>query len=438
PKLVLWDANTGVTLRIIMFHQRGISNVSFSADGSHIVSVGMDIDGIVAVHNCTSGVITGSGKIGRGVSINVLAVCGTDTFVTGGKMHVKFWDMSNKTGGRVELMSKAGLFGKQAQSKNVISAAYLGTDAVTGMADGTLLLWKGRSNTRTQRAHGGAITAMTSIAASNSGASTGSADTGSRILTGGTDGMVYLWNSQLICMWEYNLQGCDVYSLQIQALAYREGQLLLGTKASEIFQISMLANEVEKLVCGHFMDRGEVWGLSAHPHRQTFATAGDDMTVRVWDSKTCKLKHIARLKNKARAVEYSPDGFQLALGLYDGRVVVLTEDLELTLNESPVAAEWIQTMAYAPNGHSLAVGSHDGNIYILETKNYNIRCVCRGHPLSVTQLDFSVCNTRVHSVSEAYDLLFWNAESGEQITSPSAVRDVKWARWTCAVGWSVQ
>ena len=438
PKLVLWDANTGVTLRAILFHQRGISNVSFTSDGSHIVSVGMDIDGIVAVHKCATGVIIGSGKIGRGVLINVLAFCGTDTFITGGNMHMKFWDMSNKSGGRVELMSKGGLFGKQSQSKNVISAAYLGTDAVTGMGDGTLLLWKGRSNTRTHRAHQGAVTTMESIAASNSGASTGNGDTGPRILTGGIDGMVYLWNSQLICMWEFNLKNWDVYSLQVQALAYREGQLLVGTKASEILQISMLANEVEKLVSGHFIDKGEVWGLATHPLRETFTTAGDDMTVRVWDSKTCKLKHIARAKNKVRAVEYSPDGFQLALGLYDGRVVVLTEDLELTLSESPVANEWIQTMAYAPNGHSLAVGSHDCNIYILETKNYNIRCVCRGHPLSISQLDFSACSTRLHSVSGAFDLLFWDTDTGDMITSATSMRDVKWARWTCTVGWPVQ
>jgi echinoderm microtubule-associated protein-like 6 len=442
PKLILWDANTGVTLRTILFHQRGICNVAFTTNGTHIVSVGMDIDGIVAVHNCRSGVITGSGKIGRGVSINVLAVSGTDNFITGGKMHVKFWDMSNRTGGRVELMSKAGLFGKQAQSKTVISAAYLGTDAVTGMGDGTMLLWKGRSNTKAKKAHSGAVTAMTSIAASNSGANTGNSDTGPRILTGGTDGMVYLWNSQLICMWSFSLQeqgvSVSVYSPHIQALAYREGKVLIGTKASEILEVGVLSSEANKLVCGHFTDRGEVWGLAAHPHRQTFATCGDDMTVRVWDSKTCSLKHIAQIKNKARAVEYSPDGFQLALGLYDGRVLVLTEDLEYTLSESPVAKEWIQTMAYAPNGHSLAVGSHDSNIYILETKNYNIRCVCRGHPMSVTQLDFSSCSQIVHSVSKAFDLLFWDANTGEQITSPTSVRDVKWDRWTCTVGWPVQ
>jgi len=35
-------------------------------------------------------------------------------------------------------------------------------------------------------------------------------------------------------------------------------------------------------------------------------------------------------------------------------------------------------------------------------------------------------------------LLFWDAKTGDQITSASEMRDVKWATTTCPLGWSVQ
>jgi len=225
PKLILWDASTGNTLRTIMFHHEGIACVSFTGDGSHVVSVGMDIDIVVAVHNCHTGHATGSGKIGQGVDVYVLSVCGTSIFVTGGKNHVKFWDISTNTEGRVELSSKGGLFSKSAKSTSVISAAYLGQDAVTGMTDGTILKWKGRTNVKIVMAHSAAVTAMCSLPHTSGGANTGFGDSGSRVITGGKDGYVFIWNSQLKKVWSFNLAESIPASFgpQIQAVSFREG-----------------------------------------------------------------------------------------------------------------------------------------------------------------------------------------------------------------------
>ena len=44
----------------------------------------------------------------------------------------------------------------------------------------------------------------------------------------------------------------------------------------------------------------------------------------------------------------------------------------------------------------------------------------------------------LRTTSGDYELLFWGAKTGHQITSASEMRDVKWATTTCPLGWSVQ
>jgi microtubule-associated protein-like 6 len=41
PKIVIWDANTGVTIRTILFHTKGVSHIAFSGSGSLLVSIGI-------------------------------------------------------------------------------------------------------------------------------------------------------------------------------------------------------------------------------------------------------------------------------------------------------------------------------------------------------------------------------------------------------------
>ena len=65
PKIVIWDAYTGVTIRVIKFHLRGVSNLAFSKCGELLVSAGLDTDRMIAVHNVSTGSLVGKGKAGR-------------------------------------------------------------------------------------------------------------------------------------------------------------------------------------------------------------------------------------------------------------------------------------------------------------------------------------------------------------------------------------
>lgn len=53
------------------------------------------------------------------------------------------------------------------------------------------------------------------------------------------------------------------------------GKVLLGTIASEIYEVSLLSRtDIHKLVSGHFVETGDVMGLAVHPSKPLFVTTG--------------------------------------------------------------------------------------------------------------------------------------------------------------------
>ncbi len=100
---------------------------------------------------------------------------------------------------------------------------------------------------------------------------------------------------------------------------------------------------------------------------------------------------------------------------------------------------WIQELRYSPDNTKLAVGSHDCYIDIYEVPKYRILFKMKKHSSFITHLDWSEDSEYLHSNCGAYELLFWDINSGKQLTSgASALRDEKWATWSCVLGWPVQ
>src|SRR5690606_26505586 len=96
-------------------------------------------------------------------------------------------------------------------------------------------------------------------------------------------------------------------------------------------------------------------------------------------------------------------------------------------------------MKYSPSGGILAVGCRDSCIYILNAElNYRKMSVYRGHRASVVRLDLSGESLHLESNDIARELLYWDVQTGKQITNTSLTRDIEWASWTCVFGWPVQ
>ena len=86
----------------------------------------------------------------------------------------------------------------------------------------------------------------------------------------------------------------------------------------------------------------------------------------------------------------------------------------------------------------LAVGSNDNSIYLYNVDDFASKGKCKGHKGPLVALDFSADNQCLQSNSLNDELLFWNANTGEQYRHPSAMKDIEWWTQTCPRGWAVQ
>ena len=78
------------------------------------------------------------------------------------------------------------------------------------------------------------------------------------------------------------------------------------------------AKEVRSGHCKH------VYGLACHPvAKSVFATVGEDGFLCVWDVRGMVCKRRRELFGAGKSAAFSPDGERLAVGMFDGVVLVL-------------------------------------------------------------------------------------------------------------------
>ena len=145
--------------------------------------------------------------------------------------------------------------------------------------------------------------------------------------------------------------------------------------------------------------------------------------------------------SKAHKVAISPDCKFVAVGFKDGTVRIVDFEKWTVLSKHNDCKAGISELKFSPNGAQLIVGSHDMKMIIVvyDFPKMIRKAVMKGHSSHVRHIDWSEDSHTVHSNSADYELLFWNAETGEQIKSgATSFRDEKWATWTCIIGWPVQ
>uniref|UniRef100_K3WHU2 EF-hand domain-containing protein n=1 Tax=Globisporangium ultimum (strain ATCC 200006 / CBS 805.95 / DAOM BR144) TaxID=431595 RepID=K3WHU2_GLOUD len=478
PVIRLWDAHTG-ELRCEMkgFHIRGVVSLAFSADMKMLVSVGDDDDHSVALWedasngSWTLAKLRATSKGDKGVNhfASFSSAGSSSAIVTGGAKHVLFWTIEGKS-----MTSKKGKVGKKGVLQNFPCGCVFGDEFVTGTASGELYVWRGGEVSRIVKAHEGETTVMYAHSSENLGIADSKMAATGVLLSGGKDGKVMMWNANFQSLKCFDLVAMDARCLQkaiCSAFLSTSGQkLLIGTRSSDIIEMDVssgtLLNGGKPLFSGHY--NSELWGLAVHPSRREFVTTGDDGTLRVWDMETKQLTQLTRLSSKSRACAYSPDATVFAIGLggdngvrhkatgkqggqaksKEGAIVLLnaqTADAKVLFEDSP-AKEWISDVKFSPCGRLVAFGSHDNAIYLYALSNgvnsgvldAKKRKPFAKHNSYITHFDFSEDSKYIQSNCGAYEYLFCDTSTSEQVRSASSLKNVAWATWTCTLGWPVQ
>ena len=431
PKIVVWDTTTMQTVATIKgFHKRAVKHLAFSPNGKELVSVGCDPDNSVAVYDWAKKIKLFTGQADTRKVLDV-QYGETGNFATCGIDHVCFWTRHNKA-----FTKKKGLFGRKAKVQPQLCIAPCGDMMVTGTVSGHLYVWSGRNCVNVIKAHNKTVNALF---ASPHG-----------LISGGRDMKVRIWSRSMEPGAIFDMSSFGhLPMVRSVCLSTDANRILVGTRGSEIYEISASDGSnlnAGSITTGHCSD--ELWGLAMHPSKPEYCTVGDDMTIRVWDVITRKMLRMTEIDAPARAVAYSHDGEKLLVGLgadsgrgnqkKTGAFVVLNQSDLTIVHEARDSRQWISEVKFSLTGETIAIGSRDNNIYLYNTSDFASKGKCKKHNSFISQLDFSDDGDWIQSNCGAYELLFFNANTGEHQTSATAMKDVEWGTQTCALGWGVQ
>ena len=434
---------------------KGVCVLKFSPDSSRLAAVCIDDNHHVAVFDVESGSLLG---IEKGDTARILDLAWTSSrgFTTIGLKHLKQWSVSNSG-----LSCKKGLTSGYC-NRNFVIKSYKGSFQIVGGKTGELIRCSNGSFQSSKKVHKGSIDAL-------------HVTTAGLVLSGGQDCWLRVLDRSLTLLNEINVNKVIQGSLKnrIRAIEYCEKtrELYLGLYSNEIWVLKLkrgieetdcMSNaEISQVVCCHYAANSrwtnEIWGLSAVSDGN-YLTVSDDRTLRLWSSKERRMLRYLKLdldkkgqklqkksrnkfsdSAKLRSVTICHKNRHIAVGCMDGTVRIVSYLKWKQIKVIKHRKRWISELRYSPDNKYLAVGSHDCAIDIYAVgKKYKRINYMKKHSSFITHLDWSLDSNYLHSNCGAYELLFWDALSGKQLTGgASALRDEEWFTWSCVLGWPV-
>lgn len=277
--MAIWDSRTCTTRFVAPEVQlNAVSCVAFSADKEFLAIVNLDKDHTVTVYDWKANLAVN--KFYGGTN-HILGIFFTENEVRDGE------DPANKLGlvtyGVKELKFWKGVttrfptstrpkIGEQGVLQSFLCGEQFVGKPVIGTADGFLYVFGDGALVNSVKGHSGPLTAM---------------DVSSLkkwLVSGGKDGTVRVWSADMSCIKEFVLDSLlESINPSVRSVAFNaQGtHLVIGTRASEIFELSIVSGTKTRdksLVEGHGIR--QLWGLASHPTKEECVTTGDDSTLR--------------------------------------------------------------------------------------------------------------------------------------------------------------
>ena len=149
------------------------------------------------------------------------------------------------------------------------------------------------------------------------------------------------------------------------------------------------------------------------PQGDSIASACDDSTIRVWDVVTgiCSRRLCGHTKG-VWCVAYSPDGQQIASCSADCTIRLWNVKTGLFSRILSGHSDWVLEIAYSPQGDQLASASKDKTVRLWDMESGSCRSVLDGHTKAVECIAYSPNGDHIASGSVDTTVRLWNIESG--------------------------
>ena len=428
----LWDVATGEKLSTFKGHTDWIANVSFSPDGKKLLSG--SADQTVRLWDAEAGTqLLSLSSMGEQFSNPAFARNGTSIIAFSGNA-IRLWDAETGTESKIligdledhwlfalspdertlairmadqSISVRSALTGKSLTTlkghSGLITDIRYSPDSkgiITGSTDGTAKLWdvKTGKNSRTFSGHTGEVY---DVAFSPDGET---------VATGSTDDTIKIWDAQkghLLSTFKGHLG-------RVQALAFsHDGRKLAsgsggGDRTTKIWDVPMGGA------------RGVLRGHSAAIDSQTFAPEGKtllssskDKTSILW---SVEGEHQITVFPDSGSSVFAPSGNELSIG---GDKAIRIWDLKSGRARQTIKVIKPATnLAYSKDGRLLAFGHWgDPKMQVLDLAGAHEVCSFNAHRDGAWDISFTSANRIVTSSLEDNQVLVWDAQNCQQVSS---------------------
>ena len=308
-QLVIWNTKTCKTVfKFPHLQLYSVCACAFSPGDEYIAVVGNDSFHTITIYNWKSNICVGK-FFGGGNQLLGVAFTRSEKgelgLVSYGLGELKFWSEVTSR----DAIAMKPVYGEIGAAQNFLCCEIFANCPTLGTSDGNLYVFDGHVLRHAVKAHNGAVNCIHTAV--------------NLLVTGGRDGVIRLWNQMHECTKEFvidNLITSFNPKVRSVCLSPDGKRIVVGTRGAEIIELNVKDG---KLIHGkplvEFHGNRLLCGIASHPTKDEFATAGDDATLRIWDTKQYAVTKSIKLDTPSRAVCYSADGKLMAIGFGNGK-----------------------------------------------------------------------------------------------------------------------
>ncbi len=382
------DDKSGVAVpqQILTGHQKEVTNLNFSPDGSLLVSASYD-DTIklwkINPNNDKIELFKTVKAHEDGVTGAIFIQEGQEIASVGGDGNLKFWNLNGQLL-KPPIRAHFDVINRVAFSRGKLPVL------ATASQDKTVKFWNLDGDLlNTLSGHKESVLTLSF------------SPDGKNLATGSSDRTVKLWQPDIRLLKTFKNPDRVTYSVSFNP----RGDILAVSSRQPTVQLINFNLEKLQTLTGH---QDLINSIRFSPDGETIATGSKDKTIKLWNLNGKLLKTLVGHQDSVSAVRFSPDGQIIASVSWD-RTLKLW-DLDGKLRQNVIAHdEWIYGLNFSPDGQIIATASKDKTVKLWNLKG-ELLATLTGHIHDVNSVAFSPDGQTIATASDDTTVKLWRLD----------------------------